>query len=164
MTVITPLIEPKIKEWLIKSMESEMYSANLYRHLANQLQRLGYDGAKKYYLKESLDELSQYQKLFGYLCDMGETCMMVAVPAIVNPITSIGDAFDIQYQNELMLMRQYEAFYEEAEDMEDSVTATFLIELLQNQRESVGDTGDLISRLNINRGTMYDMDVFLGNK
>lgn len=164
MTSITPLIEPKIKEWIVKSMESEMYASMLYRYIANQLQRLGYFGSQKYYLAESADELIHYQILCGFLNDMGCDIPSVAVPAINNPITGIGDALDLQYNAELQLMRQYEAFYAEAVSLEDFVTSTFIIKFLKIQRKSVGVAGDLIARLNINRCTGYEFDEWLGEK
>lgn len=162
MTIIVPLIEPKIKEWIVKSMESEMYASSLYRYLATQMQRLGYFGSQKYYMAESEDELKHYHILTGYLNDMGESIPSVAVPVINNQITGLQDALDLQYNAELQLMRQYEAFYAEAVSLEDFVTSTFLIKFIKIQRKSVGAVSDLIARLNINRSTLFDMDTFIG--
>lgn len=76
----TQLLKPEIKIWLEKSLASELYVSNLYKHFANQLQRLGYFGAQKYYLKESADELSHYQKLADYCNDMGWVAPFLPFP------------------------------------------------------------------------------------
>lgn len=67
----TSLLNNEIKSLLEKALASELYVSNLYKHIANQLQRLGYFGAQSYFLKESADELSHYQKLSDYCNDMG---------------------------------------------------------------------------------------------
>ena len=47
------LLSAEIKILLEKALASELHVSNLYKHIANQLQRLGYFGAQSYYLKES---------------------------------------------------------------------------------------------------------------
>lgn len=162
--MVKSLLKPKVQSWLEKSLASELYASNLYKHIANQLQRLGYFGAQSYYLKESAEELEHYQKLVGYCNDMGWVAPVPAVPKMTDKILNISDALEISYETELELMKQYEKFYEEAEDKyEDCITATFIIEFLQIQRKSVGEYGDLIARLALN-GDMYLFDKELGKK
>jgi len=162
--MVKSLLKPEIQVWFEKSLASELYASNLYKHIANQLQRLGLFGAQKYYLKESAEELTHYQKLADYINDMGWVAPVPAVPKISDSITGILDALEISYETELDLMHQYQKFYSEAEDKyEDCVTATFLIELLQIQRKSVGEYADFIAKFNL-KGDIYEFDEFLGEK
>ena len=160
--LINSLLKPEIKKWFIKSAESELYASNLYKHIANQLQRLGFFGAQKYYLKESAEELVHYQKLVDFVNDMADVLPVPAVPAMADRVTSIEDALNISYETELDLMKQYQQFYNEAEEKyKDCVTATFLIEFLQIQRKSVGEYGDFISRFQNNKTDVFEFDEYL---
>jgi len=161
---VTSLLKPEIKKLFEKAIERELYASNLYKHIANQLQRLGYFGSQKYFLKESSEELSHYQKLADYINDLGDVAPIPAISAINEKIGNLGDALEVAYGFELDLMKQYQRFYDEAEDKyADCITATFLIEFLQIQRKSVGEYGDLIAKLNL-KGDVYEMDEYLGEK
>lgn len=144
------------------AISSELYASNLYKHIANQLQRLGYFGAQAYFLKESADELTHYQKLVDYINDMGDVAPLPAVPAIPDKIGNLLDALELAYETELSLLEDYKKFYEEVEDKEkDCVTGTFLIEFLQIQRSAVGEYGDLLARYNLNPNDPFEMDEYL---
>jgi len=163
--MLTSLLKPEIKTWFEKSAASELYANRLYQHIANQLQRLGLFGTQKYFLKESADELTHYQKLVDYVNDMGSVLSVPSVETITDAITGIETALMLAYETEVELLRQYQKFYEEAEDKyKDSVTATFIIEFLQIQRVSVGEYGDLISRFNLNRNDVFEFDEEMGEK
>jgi ferritin len=151
---------------LFKSaIESELYASNLYKHIANQLQRLGYFGAQEYFLKESAEELTHYQKLVDFINDMGTVAPVPSVPAITDKIPNLLAALELAYETELSLMDDYKKFYETVEDEEkDCITATFLIEFLQIQRKSVGEYGDFIARFNLNPNDPFEMDEFLKDK
>ena len=162
--MVQSLLSAEIKIWLEKSLASELHVSNLYKHIANQLQRLGYFGAQSYYLKESAEELTHYQRLSDYCNDMGWVAPVPAVPKMSDKISNISDALEISYEAELDLLNQYKKFYEEAEDKyDDCITATFIIEFLQIQRKSVGEYGDLIAKLNLN-GDIYEFDEEMGKK
>lgn len=159
---ITSLLKPEIKKWLDKSIASELYASNLYKHIGNQLQRLGYFGTQSFFLKESAEELTHYQKLVDYINDMGSVASMPTVPAMTDKIESIMDALTTAYETEVELMKQYQEFYEQAEDdYGDCVTATFIQQFLLIQSKSVGQYGDLISRLNQNPTDVFQFDHFM---
>jgi ferritin len=46
------IISTELKNMLDDAVHSELYASNLYKHIANQLQRIGYLGATKFFLKE----------------------------------------------------------------------------------------------------------------
>lgn len=158
------LLSAEIKILLEKALASELHVSNLYKHIANQLQRLGYFGAQSYFLKESADELSHYQKLSDYCNDMGWVAPVPAVPKMSDKISNISDALEISYEAELDLLNQYKKFYEEAEDKyDDCITATFIQQFILIQVRSVGEYGDLIAKLALN-GDIYEFDEEMGKK
>jgi ferritin len=155
------LINAEIKEWLKKSAASELYAHNLYRFMANQMQRMGLFGAQKYFLKEAASELEHYQSLVDFTNDMGSVLGVPAIEAIEESVSGLNVALNIAYETEMELLNQYKEFYKEAEEKYgDCVTATFIIKYLQIQRESVGEYGDLISRLKL-AGDIYEFDEYL---
>ena len=159
---ITNLLKPEVMKWFEKSLASELYASNFYKHLANQLQRIGMFGAQSYFLKESADELEHYQKLVDYINDMGGVAPVPAVPKMLDPVPNISVALELALETEMELMEQYKKFYSEAEDKyEDCVTATFLIFFLQTQRESVGAYMDLKARLELNPSDLFEFDEFI---
>lgn len=165
MLTIKNLLLPEIKKALQKSIESELYASNLYKHLANQMQRLGYFGAQEYYAKESADELTHYQMIADFMNDMGDVASVPAVKAIEVKTTSLGDALAAQYKAEYDLLVQYEEYYDMSEG-KDCVTAVFLMKFLKIQRKAVGQAGDLISRLNRcgnNEAAILAFDDYLKN-
>ena len=156
--MLTNLIKPEIKAWFEKSAASELYASNLYKFLANQMQRMGLFGAQKYFENEAASETEHYKKLSGFVNDMGGVLCTPAVEKIDETVNSLMAALQISYETELELLKQYQEFYEEAEDKySDCVTSTFLLEFLNIQRISVGEYGDFISRLSLG-GDIYRFD------
>ena len=121
-------------------------------------------GAQKFFLKESNEELTHYEGLVNFMNDMGDIASMPFIPKITNPVKTIGDALSIAYQTELDLLKQYQKFYEDAERSGDCITSTFLIEYMQIQRKSVGEYGDLISRYEKNEKDVFEFDEYMGDK
>jgi len=142
---VTNLLKPETKTWLDKSVQSELFAHFLYSQIANELQRLGFFGAEKYFRNESDDEYKHYHILVNYYNDLGSVAKIPVLPTIEVAIMNIGDALNKAYQTELDLMRQYEDFYNEVEE-NDPVTSQFLLQFLLIQKNSVGDFMDFISR------------------
>lgn len=143
---VKSLLKSDIKKWLNKSGQSELYAHNLYVHLANQLQRLGYFGTQKYFENESADELKHYYKIRDFANNMGDVLDMPAIEACSDKVSNIGDALQVFYDTELDLLEQYKDFYKIAEKNEDCITAQFLLQFLQIQQESVGEAADLLQK------------------
>lgn len=145
--LIKSLLSENIKGLLQKSIEAELYASNLYKHLSNQMQRLGFFGTQKYFLAESADELTHYQRIVDFINDNGDVAMMPKVDAINDKIESIGDALQVAYETEKDLLDQYKMFYSECLK-EDVTVAIFLEQYVMIQSKSVGEFGDLISTYN----------------
>ena len=142
------LLSANMKKWLQKSIESELYASNFYKHLANQLQRLGYFGSQAFYLNESADELKHYQIIVEFMNDMGDVAEVPKVDAIKDKVGSIGDSLELAYEIEMDLYEQYKEFYKIAED-EDCAVGQFLLQFIEIQRLAIGEYGDLISKYKV---------------
>jgi len=157
---VMSILKPDTKIWLDKSVQSELFAHFMYSQIANELQRLGFFGAEKYFRNESDDEFKHYGILVNYYNDMGSVAKIPALPPIDVSISNIGDALNKAYQTELDLMRQYEDFYSEVEE-DDPVTAQFLLQFLQIQKDSVGEFGDFISRYEKSTYEIMEFDEYL---
>lgn len=143
----TMIISANLKAVLDEAVHAELYAANLYKHIANQLQRLGYFGAQKFFLKESASELEHYQLHVDFQNDVGTVAKVPSIEAMNEPIKSFSDAIELGYETELELYESYKSFYEQASS--DPVVQQFLLQFLELQRTSVGEYGDLLARIQL---------------
>ncbi|MGZ4968050.1 MAG: ferritin-like domain-containing protein [Methylobacter sp.] len=161
--MLKKLISHPVEQALQEAIQSELYASNLYKHLANQCQRLGLFGAAKYFHNESADELTHYQRISDYLNDRGSVAEVPAIEACDESVTTLGDALNAAYDAEADLGSKYEKWYKAV----DPTTQQFLLQFLEIQRISIGEYGDLLSRLNLagdDRCAILIIDAELGAK
>lgn len=143
--LIKSMLSRAVEAALNEAVQAELYASHLYRHIANQLQRIGYFGAQKYFAGESADELTHYQKHVDYMNDSGSVAKLPAIEAITDAVGSLQDALEIAFETEVQLGKDYERWYKVASD--DPTTQQHLLQFLHIQRTSVGEFGDLLTRL-----------------
>jgi len=141
------IISADCKKMLDEAVHSELYASNLYKHIANQLQRLGYFGASKFFLNESADELKHYQLHVEFQNDVGTVAKVPMIEAMNETIETFSDAIETGYETELELLNNYQSWYAEAAD--DPIVQQFLLQFLEIQRRSVGEYGDLLARIQL---------------
>ena len=160
------LLTAEITDWLQKSIASELYASHLYKHIANQMQFVGFFGAQKFWLKESADELTHYQIHVDFMNDMGTVAQLPAIQPIKENISTIEDALAVAYNTELALLNQYKEFYKIAEE-QDCIVDVYLHQFIEIQRKSVGEYGDLIARYTRcgkNEAAILEFDEYLGEQ
>lgn len=141
------IIDSSLKALIDDAIHSELYASNLYKHIANQLQRIGYFGAQKFFAAESAAELEHYQRHVQFLNDVGGVAKVPAIEAMNEPIDTLSDAVELGYETELQLYEDYVSWYKQAES--DPVVQQFLLQFLELQRTSVGEYGDLLARIQL---------------
>jgi ferritin len=160
---VSNLLDKPTEDMLNKAVHAELYASHLYRHVSNQMQRVGFFGTQKFFAGESADELKHYQLIADYMNDRGTSAKVPALEACTEVVTDIADAIELGYETELQLMRDYEKWYRECKCV---TTQQFMLQFLETQRKSVGEYGDLMSRLGLVSGDkagMLMMDQELGN-
>ena len=166
MPNVKNLLSPSMKKGLQKAIYAEMYQSNLWKHIANQLQRLGFFGGQKYFLAECAEELTHYQIFVDFINDMGDVADVPKIDAIEDEIDSIATALQVAYDMELDVYNQYKKFYQEAEE-EDCAVGIFLQQFVTIQLKAVGAYGDLISRYNrcgTNEAAILEFDRYLSKQ
>ena len=148
MSNLKSLLSPSMRKGLQDAVYTELYQSNLWKSLANQLQRLGYFGSQKYFLAESAEELTHYQMHVDFMNDMDDFTDLTKIDAIADKVTDIGDALEIGYNTELDVYNQYKDFYKKAED-EDVSVAQYLLQFIEIQRKAVGHYGDLLAKYKV---------------
>lgn len=149
------IISQECKDMLDDAVHSELYASNLYKHIANELQRIGYFGANKFFLKESSDELEHYQRHVEFQNDVGTVAKVPMIEAMDEPIKTLSDAIETGYETELQLYNDYKKWYGQAAS--DPVVQQFLLQFLEIQRTSVGEYGDLLARIQLVDGDKAGM-------
>lgn len=142
------IISQQVKANLDAAIHSELFASNLYKHVANQLQRLGWFGAQKFFAEESAAELTHYQKLVDYINDVGSVAQVPMIEPMKDTITGLEDAIQLGYDTEKQLLDDYVDWYKSS----DVMTQQFLLQFIEIQRVSVGEYGDLLSRLKLASG------------
>lgn len=141
-------LNPLVEGILADAVHAELFASHLYKHVANQLQRLGYFGAQKFFLSESSDELEHYQRHVDYINDRGGVAAVPALADAVDTVASLRDALELAYDTELALQDSYAQWFGQV----DVITQQHLLQFLEIQRKSVGEYGDLIARLDLVEG------------
>ena len=141
---VKSLLSKSVEAMLNEAVHAELYASNMYRHLAVQMQRVGYFGAHKHFSAAASEELEHFEKLADYLNDRGTVAKIPALEAIADKVASLGDALDAALEAELDLERNYVRWYK---GCECEITKQFLLGFLEEQRKAVGEYGDLIARL-----------------
>ena len=141
------IISAEMKNLLDDAVHSELYASNLYKHLANQVQRLGYLGVQKFFLRESATELEHYQLHANFQNDVGTVAEVPAIEAMTESIKSLSDAVELAYDTELELYNNYKKWYAKASS--DPAVQQFLLQFIEFQRASVGEYGDLLARIQL---------------
>ena len=155
------LLSHKAGVILQSAISQELYASNLYKHLSNQCQRLGYFGAADYFKKESKDELKHYQLIADYMNDLGSVAEMPDVDGCDDEIKTLADAIERAYKQEVDLGKKYTTWHGQV----DPMTGQFLLQFLEIQRKSIGEYGDLLSRLELaddNAAALLMIDQELG--
>ena len=130
---------------LLQALEKEMYASHLYRQFATKCQFLGYFGTQSFFLHESNDELTHFQKLVDFLNDVGVEAMMPSTPEINEAPESLMEMLKQAFETEKKLLMFYTGIY----SMGDPVVQQAILEFIEIQRKAVGEYGDLIARLEI---------------
>jgi ferritin len=141
------IISAEHKNMLDDAVHSELFASNLYKHIANELQRIGYFGATKFFLNESADELKHYQIHVEFQNDVGTVAKIPLVEAMTDSIKTLSDAVELGYETEVELYNNYKDWYAQASG--DPVIQQFLLQFLEIQRTSVGEYGDLLARIQL---------------
>lgn len=136
-------LSPEVEGVLAEAVHAELYASHLYRHIANQLQRLGYFGAQKFFLGESQDELGHYQRHVDYVNDRGGVVALPALADVADTVADLRGALELAYETELALQGDYAQWYGQV----DVITQQHLLQFIEIQRKSVGEYGDLLARL-----------------
>ena len=150
----TNLLKKETEAILNRAVKSELYASHLYKHVANQMQRIGYFGAQKFFAGESADELEHYQKIADYMNDRGAMAATPALEACNEKPGTLMDAIELGYETELQLANDYESWYKTCNCV---MTQQFLLQFLELQRKSVGEYGDLLARLRLVKGDQAGM-------
>ena len=146
--LVKSMLNAEMKKGLQQSIYWELYQSNLWKSLANQLQRLGLFGSQKYFLAESAEELTHYKIIVEFMNDMGDCADLPKIEAIEDKVKNIGDALEIGYETETDVYNHYKDFAKDALK-EDLAVYNFLQQFIDIQVKAVGAYGDLLAKYKI---------------
>jgi ferritin len=140
----TSLLSTEYKKKINEAIGYELDASNTYKHIANQLQGLGWFGSTAFFQKESKDELKHYQIWVDFVNDRGDVADVPMVKAMKDAIPTLRSAFELYYTKEVTLGEFYNDWYM---DCDDATIHQQLLFFVETQRKSIGEAGDLLSTL-----------------
>ena len=154
-------MEKLLNELEIKSLNKfgtlELTASHVYQHLTNRMKTLGYFGAEAFFLKESLDERTHYNKLAQFMNDLNCELEVSNLMPVTSDVANIGDALDMAYKMEADLLAEYERVC--CMDISRK-TVILLQDMINIQVGAVGEYGDLINRLKLTDNMLvFDADL-----
>jgi len=160
------MLKTNIMEKLLTELEQkelnkfgkfELTASHVYQFLTNRMKSLGYFGAEKFFLSESLDERTHYNKLAQFLNDMNCELSIEALEPVKAEVVNISDALELAYKMESDLLAEYE----KTSNMDISRKVLILLQDFINiQVGAVGEYGDLINRLKLTDNMLvFDADL-----
>lgn len=142
------LLDKAAKTILDNAVIQELTASHMYKHLANQCQKLGLFGSAKFFNNESVDELKHYQMHVDYVNDRGDVIIPPNVAKQSSIVSDLKSALLIAYKAEYELGEMYNNWYIQLLT-KDIATALHLLKYVQIQSDSIGEYGDLLARLDI---------------
>lgn len=127
-----------------EAAKKELEVSNLYKHLSNQLQGIGYFGSAKFFLNESGEEVKHYQLWADFTNDRGGILELPEVQGYQVQIAQLKDAFEMYYEEEKKLGDFYNEWYMSTKD---ASVHQRLIEFVEIQTKSIGEAGDFLATL-----------------
>lgn len=142
-------LKPEEVKLLNNAVREELYASNFYKYAASCCQKKGYFGFQKFFEAEAKSETKHYYKLRDFMNDMNSEADMPTIEEVDFQDESVLGIFNASLQLEVDLGKFYNDFYLKQTSAQ---VQTFLIEMVNIQRESVGEYNDLIARLELCMG------------
>lgn len=124
--------------------QKELEVSNFYKHLANQLQGIGYFGSAKFFANESGEESKHYQLWADFVNDRGGVLDVPEVQGYAVEIDMLKSAFEAYYEKEKELGDFYNEWYMSTKD---AAVHQRLIFFVETQTKSIGEAGDFLATL-----------------
>lgn len=140
-------LNQQIATLLSARSHDEQKASYFYNAAANWCAVKGYEGGKKYFQKEAMEEQEHYQELSNYMTSMNvePTLHTITMPERFESLT---DIIEKAYEIENDLLEKYNQTSKQAFDI-DLTTFEYLKKFRDIQRESVIRYSDLINQLMI---------------
>jgi ferritin len=134
----------------------ELMASQAYLHLSIMMKNLGFFGAEKFFMEESISEREHFGTLNNFMNNMGEAISVMAIDAQSFDVDSLMDALEYAYDMEADLLQKYESAYESVSPK----LKALIYDFLKIQTKSVGEYGDLIARLGLtNEPILIDQEL-----
>ncbi len=160
----TPM-SPEIIEMLCAQVGHEFSNAMAYRRCSIYFDLLSLDGLKTLMRKQYEGELEHANMIIDYLADRGYDC---AIPATIPPppVASPLEAFNLAAMLEQQTTASLYTIWSKAFQVQDGMTVTFLIPMLDEQREEEKLASDWVTRAMMaesNPAALLEIDELAGD-
>jgi ferritin len=133
-------ISKKIEDLLINQIAHELKNFTLYRSYANFFATKGINDLYEYYHKRSEEEMKHHDWIYAFLSDGDSDFMYPAVEKNDQIITDYESVFHQTIAREIQTTELIYKIYDAAKEEGDSMTQSWLLELLIKEQVEEEDT------------------------
>lgn len=138
------LLNKEYSKKITEAAGRELRVSNLYKHLCNNMEQIGYFGSAEFFKNESQEELKHYQIWADFVNDRGSWLKVPAIEGFSEECTTLKEAFELYYKEEYELGEFYNEWYM---DCDDATIHQQLLTFIEIQRMSIGEAGDFLATI-----------------
>jgi len=129
------MLKEKVLEKLNQQINLEHYASNLYLSMSSWCKAKGLDGAAKFLIDHSNEELGHMHKLFNYINETGAQAMISGIEAPENEFINLKEVFEKTYKHEQFITSKINELVELTFEQKDYATFNFLQWYVGEQHE-----------------------------
>lgn len=142
-------MDKKIEKALNDQIAMEGYASNYYLAMASWCDQTGFEGAAKFFYKQSGEEREHMMKIFHYLIEAGGNPQAPAIKQPPLTFKALPDLFEIALKNEVDVTKSIHKILDMCTTQKDYRTANFLQWFVTEQMEEENQFQVLLDKAKI---------------
>lgn len=142
-------MDKKIEKALNDQIAMEGFASNYYLAMAAWCDQTGFEGAAKFFYKQSAEEREHMMKIFHYVIAAGGNAQAPAIEQPPLTFKSLPNLFEIALKNEVNVTKSIHKILEMCTTQKDHRTANFLQWFVTEQMEEENQFQVLLDKVRI---------------
>lgn len=154
------MINKKVEEILVKQIEFEMYSSNLYLSMASWAEQNGFGGVAKWMLAQSQEEVDHSLKFVSYVNSRGGKAIIPAISAPPCDFADIKELFEETLKHEQLVTSLINEIVAVTIEEKDFTTNQWMQWFVTEQIEEEENVNNILDKIKLlgNSGNFYHFD------
>ncbi|CAM4211901.1 ferritin [Corynebacterium hadale] len=142
-------MDAKLYDVMNAQVTEEYLAAYLYRHLANEMTELGFDGAATWFIAQAQEEVEHAAKFTKHLQDRGQRVVLASIELDAPKIASLLEAFKASLEHEQKVTAEIRHIARVADEVGDLESRDTINWFLSEQVEEESSAQGIIDKLEL---------------